>query len=57
VSIGVAGTGAADANRPDRLEAAAASALASARAAGGNRVATPPDGPFPAAEAPGSHPA
>ncbi len=57
VSIGVAGTGAADANGPDRLEAAAASALASARAAGGNRVATPPDGPSPAAEAPGSHPA
>jgi two-component system cell cycle response regulator len=47
-SIGVAGLEAADAGRPDRLEAAAASALASARAAGGNRVATPPDGPLPA---------
>jgi diguanylate cyclase (GGDEF)-like protein len=41
-SIGVAGFEAADAGGLDRLEAAAASALASARAAGGNRVATPP---------------
>jgi len=48
VSIGVAAFEAANAGPPDRLEAAAASALASARAAGGNRVATPPDGPFPA---------
>jgi diguanylate cyclase (GGDEF)-like protein len=42
VSIGVAGLEAADAGSPDRLQAAAASALASARAAGGNRVATAP---------------
>jgi diguanylate cyclase (GGDEF)-like protein len=46
-SIGVAGLEMADAGRLDRLEAAAASALESARAAGGNRVATPPGFPFP----------
>jgi GGDEF domain-containing protein len=42
VSIGVAGLEAADAGSLDRLQASAASALASARAAGGNRVATAP---------------
>ena len=41
-SIGVAGFEAADTGPLDRLQAAAVSALASARAAGGNRVATPP---------------
>ncbi len=41
-SIGVAASEAPDTGSPDRLEAAARSALASARAAGGNRVATPP---------------
>ncbi len=41
-SIGVAGFEAADVDSLDRLQAAAASALASARAAGGNRVATAP---------------
>ncbi len=48
-SIGVAVFAAADAGRLDLLEATAASALASARAAGGNRVATPPGHPLPAA--------
>ena len=42
VSMGVAGLEAADAGSLDRLHAAAASALASARAAGGNRVVTAP---------------
>ncbi len=41
-SIGVAGFEAADAGSLNRIQAAAGSALASARAAGGNRVATAP---------------
>jgi len=41
VSLGVARLEVGDANRPDHLVAAGVMALVAARAAGGNRVATP----------------